>query len=384
MDQGHLGKTDVLSALQDILAKAVLTGVPGLSAAIASSQETIWQPIAGRIDLESDQPVDTRHLFGIGSITKVFVAVVILQLVEEQKLQLEATLEELLPLHVYRGIEHAPPATVAGLLSHTAGIDSWEDDPIWIINGRGKKLDPGKIWEKSETLDYIRRPNPSGPKPSEWSYSNTNFTLLGLVIEKITQNTAEGEIRRRILEPLEMHHTYLEGFEKARPDTSPRRYHWNTVAFRSTAGICPSFGLPRPNLIDATGSNLSVEWVAGGMISSPSDLVTFALALRDGKLLNPSSLEVMQDWRPARDSTEMGHGLFRFDGPDGTGKWLGHTGDVLGFQGAWCWKENGDCAVCILANVGTMHAGKVPLSVSDIIGKSAFLQLASDLVSCGK
>ena len=377
-----MAKGEITAALQGILRQNINAGIPGLSAAIASSQGLIWRSTAGQIDLEAGLPVDTSHLFGIGSITKVFVTVVILQLVDEQKLKLGDTIEELLPLHVYQGIEHAPTATIAGLLSHSAGVESWEDDPIWIINARGKQLDPGKIWEKSETLDYIRRPNPSGPKPGEYSYSNTNFTLLGLVIEKITRNPAQSEIRRRILEPLGMNHTYLEGFETARPHTSPRRYHWNTESFRKIAGICPSFTLPRENLIDATGSNMSVEWVAGGMLSSPSDLVTLALALRDGKLLSPSSLQVMKEWRPAQGSSEMGHGLFRFDGPNGAGKWLGHSGDVLGFTGTWSWKEQGDCAVCILANVGSMHAGRVPSRASDILGKSAFLQLASDLAGC--
>ena len=381
MDQSHLSKTDILSALQETLAKAVEAGVPGLSAAIASSQGILWQFTAGRVDLKANQPVETRHLFGIGSITKAFVAVVILQLVDEGLLKLEDTLEVLLPLHLYRGIEHSPTATIAGLLSHTAGIDSWEDDPTWIINARGKQLDPGKIWDKSESLDYVRRANPSGPKPGVWSYSNTSYTLLGLVIEKMTRDSAESEIRRRILEPLSMHHTYFEGFEKARPHTSPRRYHWVTETFQKTAGICPRFTLARENLIDATGSNLSAEWTAGGIISSPLDLLDFAIALRDGYLLSPSSLQVMKDWRPARGSAEAGHGLFR-DGPDSAEKWLGHMGDVLGFQGVWCWKEVGDCAVCILSNVGAVHAGKAPASASGILEGTAFLRLASQLASC--
>ena len=179
-----------------------------------------------------------------------------------------------------------------------------------------------------------------------------------------------------------MIHTYLEGFEEARPHTSPHRYHWDTATFRRTAGICPSFTHPRDDLIDATGSNLSVEWTAGGMVSSPPDLITFATALRDGKLLSPSSLEVMKDWRPAQGSAEVGHGLFRFAGPEGAGKWLGHFGDVLGFTGAWCWKEEGDCAVCVLANVGTMHAGSGLSSAGDLVRNSAFLKLASELAAC--
>ncbi|KAL8899446.1 MAG: hypothetical protein Q9207_006204 [Kuettlingeria erythrocarpa] len=369
-------KPEIIAALQSSLAKSIDAGVPGLSAQVSSSQGVSWQFSAGLADVEAQKPVGRNQVFGIGSITKVFVTVVILQLVEEAKLRLQDTVEDILAPPIYHGIENASEATVARLLSHTSGVDSWEQDLVWIINGRGQKLDPEKMWEKAETLDYVRRPNPCGPKPGQFSYSNTNFTLLGLMIETITQRTAEGEIRRRVLEPLKLAHTYLEGFEPARPHTAaPHRYHWDTEQFRRTAGISPRFAQLRDNLIDATGSNLSVEWTAGAIVSSPLDLITFAIALRDGKLLSPSSLKVMKDWRPAQESMEIGHGLFRFQGPKDAGKWLGHFGDVLGFTGAWFWKEEGDCAACVLANIGTVHAGVVPSSASDLVQESAFRKL---------
>ena len=382
MDQEKSPEGDILAALNAILAESINLGVPGLSAIISSSQGTLWQSCTGLVDVRAQVPVAKDHLFNIGSITKVFVAVAILQLVDEKKLNLQDAVADILAPQIYHNIDNAPEATVAGLMSHTAGVDSWEEDPTWIVEARGKNLVPEKIWEKTETLDFIRRPNPSGPRPGQWSYSNTNFTLLGLIVEKIVQGTAESEIRQRILEPLNMSQTYLEGFEKARPYTSPRRYHWDTAHFRSTAGICPEFTQLRESLVDTTGSNLSVEWTAGSIVSSPSDLVKFAVALRDGNLLSPSSLKVMEDWRPAEVSMEMGHGLFRFQGPEGAGKWLGHFGDVLGFTGALFWKEDGDCAACVLANIGTMHAGSVPSSASDLVEKSAFLKLASDLAEC--
>lgn len=384
MTSKERSRSDISSALQSLIDQSIDTGVPGTSAQISSSvQGTLWTSTSGSVDLSADAPVSTNHLFGIGSITKVFVTVVILQLVEEQKLRLDDKIGNLLPLEVYKEIENAPGATVAALLSHTAGLDSWEDDPVWITHGRGRELDPEKIWSKTETLEYVRRPNTSGPSPGTFSYSNTNFTLLGLIVEAISHQTAESEIRRRILEPLGMTNTYLEGFEEpTTPNISPRRYHWNTAEFRSSAGICPSFTLQRNNLIDATGSNLSVEWTAGGLVSSPSDLTKFAIALRDGKLLTPSSLNVMKDWRPARESMEMGHGLFRVETPRSTGRWLGHFGGVLGFSAAWLWKEDGDCVVCVLANVGSMHAGKVPSGMAELVLGSDFLKLAGDLAAC--
>jgi D-alanyl-D-alanine carboxypeptidase len=380
-------KSEILAELQSALQAGIEAGSPGVSATISSSKGTLWSSTAGVFDLSSGQSLETTHLLGIGSITKVFVTVVILQLIESNHLKLSSTVADILDSKTTEGIHNASMATVESLLRHTSGIESWEDDPIWIKDGRGKDLDPNKTWHKSETLNYIRRahPNPSGPKPGTYSYSNTNFTLLGLIIETLTHNTAESEIRSRILSPLGMKNTYLERFEPPHhPERVSKRHHWATPTFRSTAGICPSFPLLRENLLDASSSNLSVEWVAGGMLSTPSDLAAFFLALRDGGLLSPSSLAIVKDWMPAESGLEVGHGLFRFEGPRWHGKWIGHFGSVLGFTGALLWVEEGDCVVCVLANVGTMHCGEVPSSAVSVVAGSEFLRLAVELGACGE
>jgi len=223
--------------------------------------------------------------------------------------------------------------------------------------------------------------------PGKFSYSNTNYTLLGLIIEKITHHSAEGEIRQRVLIPLDLRHTHLEGFEDAtqlQAGKLPHRYHYATETFRNTAGICPSCSEREwkgVSLIDATPSNLSVEWAAGGMISSPPDLLKLAVSIRDGKLLSPSSMKIMQEWQTVAKGMEMGHGLFRGDSPLGYGTWLGHNGSVLGFTGTLWWSEEGDCAICVLANVGTMHAGDVPSSAPQVAWESKFQELAAKLVA---
>ncbi len=141
------------------------------------------------------------------------------------------------------------------------------------------------------------------------------------------------------------------------------------------------------DLIGVSLSNLSVEWVAGGIISSPSDILRLATALRDGKLLSPSAMEFLQRWQPApgREGAQIGHGIFQWRSPSGYGTWLGHNGSVLGFTGALWWssqeEEGTDCAVCVLANVGTMHAGKVKSSAPQVVMESRFLELAKEVVN---
>jgi D-alanyl-D-alanine carboxypeptidase len=194
--------------------------------------------------------------------------------------------------------------------------------------------------------------------PGKYTYSNTNSTLLGLIIEHITGNTAESEIRRRILTPLKLDSTYLEGFKEDPTTRLPRRYHYNNLAFRTNAGVSKHFPEVKPGLIDVSTSNLQVSWLAGGYLSTSTDLVHFAMAIRDGTLLSSESLKIMQTWQPAGNA-EVGHGIFRIDLGGDVGKVFTHNGSVLGFSGAFWWSEKGDCAIAILANLGTVHAGDV-------------------------
>lgn len=349
---------------------------------VAASQKPPCDFQVGLAEIVQAKAVDEAHLFGIGSITKIFVAVVVFQLIEEGKLALTDNVRDHLHADLYYGVDNAETATIEQLLSHRAGIDSWEDDPRWLVDARGSRIDLPRIWANTETLDYIRRPKITAPDPGTWYYSNTNYTLLGLIVEKVTNATAQDEIRQRIFEPLDMQRTFLEGFDDCSGANVACRYHHVTAKFREAAGVCPTFPFVQKHLIEATGSNLSVSWLAGGVISHPADLVKFAVALRDGALLNTSPPALLQSWRPTSiPNHEMGYGIFRQSVP-GKGAWLGHSGGVLGFSAQLWWNEDEDCIVCVLGNAGTVNAGNVPLSTTSVIQRSEFLSLALQLTRC--
>ncbi|KAM6481822.1 beta-lactamase/transpeptidase-like protein [Trichoderma sp. SZMC 28011] len=400
-EQHNNTKAFLQGALQKCLQDGVEIGVPGITAAVASSEGLLWSGTAGLANVETKSPFTLEHVAGIGSITKVFMSVVILQLIEERRLSIDDTLQQYVSAEILRGIPHASEATIGQLLSHTSGIPSWEDDPQWIRQGRGSDLDPDKIWTSTETLDYIRydsdpnlqAPDPQ-PTPGKYSYANTNFTFLGLVAEFIFSETvspenhasvghssvkAAGLIRSRVLEPLGLNYTYLEEFESPQAGQMPNRYHWVTPTFLSTAGVCPAFTYPksRPDLLDASKSNMSTEWVAGGNLSHPKDLCTLALAIRNAKILSSSSLKLMMDLIPITEKVWVGHGIFKMRTADGNA-WFGHNGSTLGFNGSMFWNEETDVAVAVLGNVGTMHAGKVPGAASVAL-ESEFLALAVKL-----
>ncbi|KAI1326449.1 D-stereospecific peptide hydrolase [Xylariaceae sp. FL0255] len=374
----HLG-----AELEALLQSCVDSGAVGVTAAIASSGNIIWESAKGLSDIKGNESLRSDTHFGIGSITKVFVAVVILQLIDESKLSLGTTVRDILAPGVYSEIDNAESAAVEQLLSHHAGIDSWEDEPSWIVRGRGKDIRNHHIWGKTEPLEYIRRPRAIAPEPDMPYYANTNYTLLGLMIERVTGTTAEGEIRRRILEPLSMNQTYLEGFEEPEQvERLPHRYHWATDTFRETAGVAPSFSYVRDDIIDVTASNLSTSWIAGGMISSTHDILKFAQALRDGQILSLAAMKTLTSWKPFTDSSrQIGHGVFRFcSEATNNDAWLGHGGGVLGFSSLFLWKESGDCAISIESNVGSVHTGTAPSNGVDFVMRTAFLKIAAQLV----
>src|SRR5262249_33668798 len=140
------------------------------------------------------------------------------------------------------GIANAGTARLEQLLNHTSGIPSWEDDAAWIRAGRGVNQSPKRSWAATDTLAYIQNKPALFPPGSAYSYSNTNYTLLGLAIEHAAGASLTNLMKARILRPLGLQHTYLEGF--GQPDQSTptaHRYHFNTPGFENKAGISPYF-----------------------------------------------------------------------------------------------------------------------------------------------
>lgn len=360
-----------MTLYEAFLEQAVSAGVPGITAAVATRDGVAWTAASGAANLVTGERMRPDMLLGIGSITKTFVAVIILQLIAEKQLRVENTAKNILDVAV-DGIANADIATVAQLLNHTSGIPSWEDDPTWIRYGRGDFLEVGRTWDKLETLGYIKGKKRLFAPGTRFSYSNTNYTLLGMIVEKVTGSDAVSVIRERILGPLGLRNIRVEGFEPLPQDRLTGRYHWATRQFRRAAGVNHAFTEVRGDLIDVSASNLSTEWMAGGMLATARDLALYGVALRDGRLLRPESLELMTRWVPAGPDMQVGHGLFRITYPDGPAI-LRHNGDVLGFTAGLFWIEGVDAVVGMMCNVGGMHAGKVPLAINSVEKQKQFV-----------
>ena len=350
--------SDAERALRAELAKGLSKGLPSISVAIASRQGVIWTGAVGYANLESRSRAHAGYLYGIGSITKMFVACVIEELADEGKLNLDATPRDILGDHVVGGIPNADRATIRELLNHSSGIPTWEFDTQWIRRGRGAELSPSRIWGKSETLQYLRGGrHPATNEPGAgYAYSNSNYTILGLIVEKITGADVLAAIHDRILTPLTLRDIRLEGFETVDAERLPARYQFGTAEFLRDAGMSRYFHKVQGGLLDVTQSNLSTEWTAGGIVATAHDLALFAQALRDGKVVGQAALRRMLDFRATDDPNEQaGQGIFR--DRYGTETLIGYTGNVLGFGAAVGWLEHEDMVLVVMTNVGAMHAG---------------------------
>ncbi len=359
-----------------------LAGIaPGVSAAVATTNGVIWSGTAGWSDIENRQAVTPEQLFGIGSITKTFTSVILQQLADEGQLDLDAPLASLLGDEV-NGIANANTATVRQLMNHTSGIPSWEDDATWKREGRGAELDPGHVWGKTETLRYIQGQPALFAPGAQYSYSNSNFTLLGRVVEVVTGKDLVAVIEARIRRPVGIDSIFLEGFEPIPANRHATRYHFNTPDFRRDAGLNAAFVPVDDQLINVAATNLSVEWAAGGMVAAAGDLARYAVAVFDGTLLSEQAIADLVTFRPVRDArpedtapvAETGYGVFRRY--LGEHRVLGHGGDVLGYSGWLYYEPESGVALAILTNAGTMHAGPGVGAGSVVSGDGRFMDAA--------
>ncbi|MHA6313755.1 serine hydrolase domain-containing protein [Pantoea sp. S-LA4] len=362
--------TDQLSRLLDDLTREAF---PAISIAIGKGDRLIWQYAAGYADIRNRVENSPDTAFGIGSITKVFIAVIILQLTEQRQIQLDDRLSDWLEETSLSGIANAKAATIRQLLSHYAGIASWEDQPAWIQAARGKHLIANRFWLPEASLDYIRDQPPLSLPDENFHYSNSHFTLLGMLIERVTGHRLQDELDQRIFRPLALNATRLDGFSPTQPQKVAARYHRCNADFIRNAGIAASFQPEHNAILNVSSASLSVEWAAGGIVSTAGELMAFILALKNGALLNRQSLRDMQRWRAAGEA-QMGLSLFRTDSAYGPA--IGHGGNVLGYSACAWWFEQTDCAVAIVTNVGSMHAGADAHCASRLFRDSDIVKLA--------
>ena len=307
--------------LQAKLDAVVEAGMPGVFAEVRDGRR-VWTPTAGVIDLRSDRPVRDGLRHRVGSITKTFVATTMLQLAGERKVALDA------PIGRYLSSRLVPRdvgarVTVRMLLNHTSGIGDFDTELL--RSGE----DIVAVGRTTYTPEQLARIGLGAAPTTGWSYSNTNYVLAGLIIERVTGHSYRAEVSRRILRPLHLTDTYFEA-----SDPVIRGPHMHAYV------PWPPDGEPR----DFTRYNMSWLYGAGEMVSTADDLNVFYRALLTGRLLSPALLAEMKTTVPSDpanpEATGYGLGLYWIQLPGG--RVWGHDGSVIGHQTVSWHTEDGE------------------------------------------
>jgi CubicO group peptidase (beta-lactamase class C family) len=293
---------------------------------------------------DRDQEITMRpdHILPVASISKTFLGATVLQLVEEGQLSLEDKLS-----NWRTDIPNADIITVRQLLNNTSGIYPYMTGDFLTPCDEMFHNDPDLVWTPEDMLDCIDGEQPRFEPGTDWEYSNTNYVLLGLIVEAVTGNELHVEIRNRILDPLGLDHTFSLGEEEVIGDLARSYYYFSYL--QSWTDITDNY-------------NISFYWATGNLGSNAEDLLTWIRNLLTGSVLEESSLVEMTNCYDLGDQTwiqddyvESGYGLGIYCGShDDAGDWLGHTGGyetavaILWHSLAW------DTSVVIQSNRG-MH-----------------------------
>ncbi|MFE4582106.1 serine hydrolase domain-containing protein, partial [Streptomyces chartreusis] len=297
---------------------AVGAGVPGVTVTARDGHGT-WSATAGVGNLTTGKPRSADDRYRVGSITKTFVATVLLQLEAEGRLSLDDSVDEWLP-GLVRGNGHdGRQITLRQLLNHTSGIFNYTADEGF---GRTYFLKDGFFEHRYDTkkpaelVALAMTHEPDFAPGTSWNYSNTNYVLAGMVIEKATGRPYGAEVRDRIIKPLHLTGTSVPGTRVTVPGPSSRAY--SKLAETATG---PTY--------DVTRINPSIAYSAGEMISDSTDLGRFYAALLRGKLLPRKQLAEMTTTVAVDERNGYGLGLMKSELSCGVTVW-GHGGGIHG------------------------------------------------------
>jgi D-alanyl-D-alanine carboxypeptidase len=285
--------------LQEVLDDVVAAGAPG-ALVLVRDESGMEREAGGFADRDARRELEPGDRFRIGSVTKTFVAVIVLQLVDEGTLTLEDTVERRLPglLPGGEGI------TLRELLSHTSGLPDYVDDlPV--------STDPD--WRPRDLIE-LALADPQG-SPRRFSYASTNYLVLQLVIEETTGTELGEQLEQRIFEPLRLEETSFE-------PGSARGERAHGYRPPSHGGVVTG----RP--VDVSDEPATWAWGAGAIVSTADDVARFFRALLQGEVVPLELLEEMQALVPA-GRNRYGLGLAVYPTPCGPA-W-GHTGNANGY-----------------------------------------------------
>jgi D-alanyl-D-alanine carboxypeptidase len=294
--------------------------IMGATAAVMVPGEGIWSGISG--NSLPGVPLTPDKRFGIGSNTKLFIAVTIMKLQELGLLSLDDHLYQWLP--PYPNIDSN--ITIRQLLSHQSGIYNYTDHPDFLF---AVLADTAHCWNAQEILGYVLAPN--FEPGTGWRYSNTNYILAGIIIEAATGESWVQKLHEIIFDPLNMDSTFVGAYEPPNGPMAGMQWWWGTGTY---------YTYPVTSFFSAVGA-------AGAILSTPREMVQWYNALFEGQLLSDPSMQLILDFEAA---SLFGLGIVEYADATLHYPWYNHGGNVFSFSSQVIFDLKTHAKFCVIKN----------------------------------
>jgi D-alanyl-D-alanine carboxypeptidase len=340
---GQAPKADLDAALKKSFRES---DAPGVVAAVQTPQYT-WVRALGVADRASKEPMTPDMHHRIGSVTKTYTATLLLQAADKGLLSLDDKIDRYV-----KGVPNGDKITLRQMADMTSGIASYTADDQWV---KEWSSDPTRVWAPEELARIGIKESPLFGPGSGWFYSNTNYVLLGLVLEKVTGKPIGDLYREQIIEPLSLKNT---SFPDPADSSIPEPHAQGYTLQGQSSGEKPT---------DSTDWSPSEAWTAGQMISTVDDLLVYGRALGTGKGLLPPEQQSERlgsfvsdvpplNQPPLKGDLAYGIGLGKDHG------WIGHNGEIPGYNTYLFYHPDLDAVVVVEVN-SDISSGKCPKDV---------------------
>ena len=304
------------------------------SVAVSKNGSIIYSRSTGYADFENKIKADENSRYRIGSISKTFTSVLVMKAVEQNKLALNQTIGKYFP-----SIKNSGKITIENLLYHRSGIHSFTSDSAYLTWNTQVKTE-------KEMIEIIARAGIDFEPDTKSEYSNSNFVLLTFILEKTFSLTYAELLQEYIVKPVGLTNTSLGGkINTSEKDCKSYKYLDTWVAEPET--------------------DISIPLGAGGIVSSPGDLVKFSEALFGGKLLSSESLEKMKTIKG-----QYGMGIFAIPFYDKVG--YGHTGGIDGFSSVFSFFSDGNISFAMTCNGTNFNINNISIAVLSAVSNRSF------------
>ena len=318
----------------------------GLQATVIFPDGTVWSGVSGYASHEKKCPLTLDHHLYIGSMTKLYTATLVMEQVENGTIALDD------PLSKWIDLPYAEEITVGMLLNHTSGIPSYTEDLWFLVRYFGF---PGKQWQPDELVAVIRNKGLKFEPGSRHEYSNSNYLLLGVILEKTT-GKSYGTLLQELANKLGLENTYYLNYSKNILITNGYDETLLHLGRRNLAGFRRSL---------ETGA-----FSAGGILSTSEDVAIFVHSLFTGRILDGSTLAQMKTFIKAPDEdmpSQIGYGLGIRNLIIGGENLIGHTGTIPGYSGIAMHNEENHYTIVILSNLSVIKQIQIFDEVQNIV-----------------